>query len=229
MEKELFEIQGIPAVLYGQHSHKIYLFLHGKCGYKEEAEAFAEIACAAQYQVLSIDLPGHGKRKEPLATCNPWIVIPELKTVMSYMEARWNKISIRANSIGAYFALLAFENVQKALLVSPIVDMERLILDLMTWAGVQEWELKEKGEIPTEFGETLSWRYLTYVREHDIHHWSCPICLLYGDKDSMTSKDTIHTFVQKYGADLTVVREGEHWFHTSCQLAALAYWERENI
>ena len=223
------EIQGIPAVLYGQHSDKIYLFLHGKCGYKEEAEAFAKMACAAQYQVLSIDLPGHGARKETQDACNPWTVVPELKMVMSYLTSRWEGISIRANSIGAYFAMLAFENIQKALFVSPIVDMEKLILDMMSWAGVQECTLKEKGEIPTKFGETLSWRYLTYVREHAIHNWHCPVCILYGGKDHMTSRETVRAFARKYGAALTVMEQGEHWLHTSEQLAVLTSWEGENV
>ena len=37
------------------------------------------------------------------------------------------------------------------------IDMERLIADMMIWANVTEDELKEKKEIQTTFGETLSW------------------------------------------------------------------------
>ena len=43
--------------------------------------------------------------------------------------------------------------------------MEQLICNMMQWADVSEAELAEKLEIPTTFGETLSWKYLCYVRE----------------------------------------------------------------
>ena len=46
--------------------------------------------------------------------------------------------------------------------------MERLIADMMIWANVTEDELKEKKEIQTTFGETLSWDYLCYARENPI-------------------------------------------------------------
>ncbi len=55
-------------------------------------------------------------------------------------------------------------DIEKALFISPVLDMERLILDMMSWANVSEKELSEKREIPTDFGETLSWKYLCFVR-----------------------------------------------------------------
>ena len=36
--------EGIPAVLWGGPSDKIYIYVHGKQGYKEYAEAFAKVA-----------------------------------------------------------------------------------------------------------------------------------------------------------------------------------------
>lgn len=94
------------------------------------------------------------------------------------VKAALETVSLRANSIGAYFAMLALDTPRRALLVSPIVDMERLILTMMGWAGVSEEQLKEQGEIATSFGQTLSWTYLCWVREHPVHHWDCPICIL---------------------------------------------------
>mgnify|MGYP000420930566 CR=1 FL=1 len=60
------------------------------------------------------------------------------------------------------------EAAQDEYLISPVVDMERLIGNMMQWAGVTEQELAEKQEIPTQFGETLSMQYLRYVREHPV-------------------------------------------------------------
>ena len=82
-----------------------------------------------------------------------------------------------ANSIGAFFALSALDDtlVDRAYLISPVVDMENLICKMMQWSNVTEQELAEKREIATKFGETLSWAYLCYVREHPII-WNVPTC-----------------------------------------------------
>ena len=46
---------------------------------------------------------------------------------------------------------------------------DRLIVDMMSWANVSEKELSERKEIPTDFGETLSWEYLCFVRANPIN------------------------------------------------------------
>ena len=116
----------------------------------------------------------------------------------------------------------------KALFISPIVNMEKLITDMMMWSNVTEDELESKKEIPTEFGETLSWEYLCYVRKHPIK-WNIPTCILYGGKDHLTSRETISEFAEKQGADLTVMEDGEHWFHTNAQMQFLDDWLRRSI
>ena len=49
-------------------------------------------------------------------------------------------------------------------MLSPVVDMEDLITNMMQWANVSEAQLKEAGEFSTDFDETLSWQYLCWVR-----------------------------------------------------------------
>ena len=123
---------------------------------------------------------------------------------------------------------LAEKNISRALFISPIVNMEKLIADMMLWANVTEDELQRKGEIPTAFGETLSWAYLCYVRRHPIQ-WSVPTGILYGGKDHLTSRETIAGFAQKQGAALTVMEDGEHWFHTDAQMRFLDDWIRRAV
>ena len=67
--------------------------------------------------------------------------------------------------------------------------MEQLICKYDAMADVSEAELAEKLEIPTTFGETLSWKYLCYVREHPVS-WKIPTRILYGEKDALTSMET---------------------------------------
>ena len=138
----------------------------------------------------------------------------------------WKKTSLYANSIGAYFSLLAFQNVklEKSLFVSPILDMGKLIRDMMGWAGVTQEQLKEAGEIPTAFGETLSWTYLTYATENRITKWDSSTAILYARQDHLTARQTIDNFAQRFGCMVTVMENGEHWFRTEEQLAVLDAW-----
>ena len=232
MKTEYKEIAGVPAIIIGERSKKVYLFVHGKMGNKEEALRFSEIACPAGFQVVGIDLPEHGSRKDSEEKLLPWVVIPELRRVYLCLKGDWRETRIRANSIGAWFSMLAAQveqvQVNKALLVSPIVNMEDLITSMMKWAGVSEDELKRRGEIPTAFGETLSWEYLCWVHSHPLV-WNVPTEILYAANDSMTPRSVINSFVAGSHASLTVMEEGEHWFHTEEQLHFLGNWEKDKL
>ena len=170
MEKIKLEVAGIPAVLYGKRSRRVYLYVHGKNGSAAEAARFARTACPSGWQVLAVDLPEHGARKDSPEKLVPWVVTRELQAVYARMQPVWKHIRVYGVSIGAWFAMQALQTQQpeKALLVSPIVDMEKLILDLMQQSGVTEEQLRTAGEIPTAMGETLSWPYLCWVRKHPL-------------------------------------------------------------
>lgn len=225
MKMGQFKINTIPAVLYGETAERGYLFLHGQMGYKEEAEAFARVACPKGFQVLAIDLPGHGARQGKGEELVPWTAAADIRAALDWAVDHWKTVSLRANSIGAYFAMLAFSTPARALLVSPVLNMEKLILDMMGWAGVTEEQMRAQGEITTSFGQTLSWEYLCWVREHPPLDWTYPIRILYGSEDHLTPRRTAEEYARQHNAGLTVVEGGEHWFHTSGQLAALRKWE----
>ena len=112
--------------------------------------------------------------------------------------------------------------------MSPIVDMERLICGRICAAGITEQILRERGMYPAREGDMLSWDYLCWVRAHPAKDWHCPQYILYGENDSMTDLATIRTFTAKSGAELIIVPQGEHWFHTPEQLAVMADWERKH-
>lgn len=225
-----FKIGDTPVILFGEPAENLYLFLHGEGGNKEECENFANIVCQAGWQVLGIDLPGHGKRSDK-ENFVPWKIVPELHQVYGSVKHRYKQIALHATSIGAWFGMLAFSNepLVQALLVSPILDMERLIENMMQWAGVTKERLQKDKVILTNFGKTLSWQYLTWVQKHPITDWSVTTKILYAGHDNLTERSVINNFIARFGSELTVMENGEHWFHTPEQLAVQEKWMRDSL
>ncbi|MDD6678418.1 MAG: alpha/beta hydrolase [Firmicutes bacterium] len=221
-----FVINGVPALLYGQDCGRVFLHVHGQFGCKEEASRLVEIICPRGYQVLSVDLPGHGERISRPDCFVPWEAVPELRKLFAYARKRWSRISLYAVSIGAYFSLLAFRNVriEKSMFVSPILDMDKLIRDRMQLENITREQLREAGEIPISSGEPLSWKYLQYAEENRITEWSSPTAILYAGGDTLTDRQTVNRFMEKFPCSLTVMEDGEHWFHTPEQLGVLENW-----
>jgi alpha-beta hydrolase superfamily lysophospholipase len=123
---------------------------------------FANAATNRGWQVLSVDLPKHGERALEKRSFVPWEVIPDLHYIMDFAKCNWGKISLCANSIGAWFSLLGFSNeqIENCFFISPVLDMQRLITNMMSWANVSEKQLQQEKIIPTSFGNDLSWKYL---------------------------------------------------------------------
>ena len=193
--------------------NKAVIYIHGKGGNASEAEHYKPLF--PDCEVIGFDYKSE----------NPWEAKGEFTDFFDKLNREYDRISVIANSIGAFFLMSAALNVkiEKAFFISPVVDMEKLILNMMKWADVTEEDLQEKKEIGTQFGETLSWEYLCYVRNNPLE-WNCPTHILYGENDSMTSYETVCSFAEKAGATLDVMQGGEHWFHTQEQMMYLDSW-----
>ena len=191
----------------------LVLYIHGKGGNAAESE---------HYRAL---FPGDDVLGLDYRTITPWETGAEIRREVLNHKAKYKSITLIANSIGAYFCMNTGIDalVRRAYFISPIVDMEKLIRNMMHWANVTEEELRENGVIVTFFGEELSWEYLCYVREHPVA-WFVPTEILYGSADDLTDRETIENFVRGHRAHLTVMENGEHWFHTTEQMYALDEW-----
>ena len=130
------------------------LYVHGKGGSAAECEHYRPLfpGCA----VFGLDYK----------TFTPWEAGPEIRNAAEKLKSEYDHIRLIANSIGAFFSMSAEIDriIDQAYFISPIVDMEKLICEMMRWANVTETELKAKGVIRTGFGEDLSWDDLCYVR-----------------------------------------------------------------
>ena len=185
---------------------KAVIYIHGQGGKALDSEYFKPLF--SEYDVLGFDY-----RSE-----NPWDAEPEFKEYFDSLSKQYVSITVLASSLGAYYLLISgvCNLIEKAFFVSPIVNMEMLIKDMMHRSEVSEDELKEKETISTSSGETLSWKYLEWVRSHPII-WNVPTHILYGEYDHFQSLRTIEVFAETVHADLTIMPGGEHWFHTDEQ------------
>ena len=192
---------------------KAVLYIHGRGGSAAEAE---------HYKALFPDCFVTGLDYQ---SATPWDAGKEIKEAVMKLKKQYGGITLIANSIGAFFALHSGAGLltDKAFFISPVIDMEKLISGMMLQVGVTEDELKEKGTVITKSGETLSWDYLTYVRENPVN-WSGPAEILYGSGDNLTDIETVKAFAKRINAKLTVMEGGEHWFHTQEQMAFLDKW-----
>lgn len=196
---------------------RLIIYVHGKGGNAEEAEHYKPLF--AGDTVVGFDYESQ----------TPWDAKEEFSAFFDSACVGYDSVILIANSIGAFFSMhsLAEKRIERALFISPVVDMVNLIGNMMRWANVTESELCTRGEIPTDFGETLSWEYLCYVKNNPIE-WKIPTHILYGEKDNLTSEKTMRSFAARINAPLTVMKNGEHWFHTPEQMSFLDNWVTDN-
>ena len=192
---------------------QLIVYVHGQGGNANEADHYRPL-------FVGCEVVGFDYRAQ-----TPWEAREEFPHFFEPLRAECDSLVLIANSIGAFFGMTALsaKQVDRALFISPIVDMETLIAGMMARANVTEEELRTRGEIKTASGETLSWNWLCDVRGHPIR-WTVPTRILYGERDFLMPLETMSRFASKIGAPLTVMPGGEHWFHTTEQMAFLDAW-----
>jgi predicted alpha/beta hydrolase family esterase len=198
---------------------KAVIYVHGRNGSADEADHYRRFFDET-YDVIGFDYISE----------IPWEAKEEFCDYFNTIGKNYKNVLLIANSIGAYSSLISLseKHIEKALFISPIVDMEKLILDMMKLADVTEAKLKKEQVITLPFSRILSWKYFSYAKDNRIT-WNVPTSILYGEKDHITSLDTITSFANKINARLTVMPDGEHWFHTREQMEFLDNWIIENI
>ncbi len=196
---------------------KVILYIHGKGGSPAESEHYGRL-------FPNCDLVGVDYKAE-----TPWEAKEEFPALFDRLSSGYDNVQLIANSIGAYFSMisLAEKPIKRAWLISPMVNLEGLILGMMKGLKVSEKELEERGEIENPVGEPLSWRYLTFVRnarQTVMQNWKIPTKILYGSTDFLVPRERITAFAKEINAPLTVMDGGEHWFHTPDQMKFLDDW-----
>lgn len=233
MLKKNIAIKGITAILWGEDGNELFIAVHGNMSSKADVpiNILAEEVVPLGYQVLSFDLPEHGDRKDKPMLCKVENCVSYLKKVFTFASTRSNSISLWANSMGAYFSLLAYKDqkLKQSFFLSPVVDMNRIIQNMMKWFDVTEEQLHRKKEISTPIGHTLYWDYYKYIIENPIIKWNSPTSILYGKKDELCEYDVLSSFIKKFNCNLAVSDDSKHYFYTEEDLAIYRKWLQKLI
>ena len=130
---------------------KAVIYIHGKGGSIDEANHYKKIL-NDDYEVIGFNY------KSEL----PWQAKAEFQKNFDFIIPKYDEILLIENSIGAYFSMLSLSEkpIKRAIFISPVVNMENVILNRIKLANVSEEELKAKKVINAFFGEPLSWEYL---------------------------------------------------------------------
>ncbi len=233
MIKRYFDIENIPAILWGESSDKVFVAVHGNMSNKEDdvISIFAKYAISLGYQVISFDLPEHGKRLNDGVLCKVQYCVNELRIVMDYVKNNWKYISLFACSMGAYFSLLTYKDefISQAVFLSPVVDMKRIIDNMMRWFDISEDEFESKQIVNTPIGQNLYWDYYCYVKENPIEKWNINTSILYGLDDDLCEKDIVFNFTKRFNCKLTVMDNGKHYFHKAEELKFFEKWVERTV
>jgi len=224
-------IENIPAIVWGDRSENAFIAVHGDMSHKADdvIALFAQEAVSKGYQVISFDLPEHGDRKLESTPCKVQNCVNDLQTNIRYARSIFKNISLFACSIGAYFSLLTYEELKQALFLSPVVDMELIINNMMQGFGIGEERLNIEKEIKTPIGKTLYWDYYCYVKEHPINSWPTPTSILCGSEDKINETRVVSAFAKRFGCDIDVLQNADHYFHTNEQMSYFAQWLETHI
>lgn len=133
---------------------ELIIYVHGKGGSVEETD---------HYKMLfpNSDVIGFDYKSQ-----TPWEAKKEFCAFFAKYRKMYKNLTLVANSIGAFFSLSSLDEtlVDRAYFISSIVDMERVICNMMLLSNVTEEELSKKGKIPTDFEETLSWELCIIIQ-----------------------------------------------------------------
>ena len=98
---------------------ELILYIHGKGGCAGESEHYKPLF--PECEVIGLDYQNS----------TPWESGEEIREAVTKLRAEYDSVTLIGNSIGAFFGMNAGidEMIHRAYFISPVVDMEKLILN----------------------------------------------------------------------------------------------------
>ena len=163
------------------------IYIHGKYGTAEEAEYYKKF-------FNETDIIGFKYTSE-----YPWNFQKEFSKFFDDISEKYKKISIIANSIGAYFTMISLFNkhIEKAFFISPIVDMEKLIINMMILQNITEEELYKKKEINKELKQLVYRILLNDKNNEEVENIFIDYIVYYSDNKEDPVLNIINSYWEK--------------------------------
>ena len=144
-EPEELVLDGIPALRWGRPGGRAVIGVHGRFSNKRDPvmAQCGDVIASRGDQLITFDLPTHGNRQDDKAF-NPMEASPEVRTFARLARSQSTEVSLLANSIGAYFSLCDTPagTFERAWLISPLLDLEYYIRDMMAEYSVTDEQLE---------------------------------------------------------------------------------------
>ena len=206
---EMIEESKIP-----QHNSSI-VYIHGLYGNHRESDFYSFFS--KKHDVIGLDYQDG----------NPWEVKEKIIKEFSEIYSKYKTVYVIANSIGAFYTYMYLSDfrIAKAFFISPLVNMRQVIEKTAKSHKITIEQLKEERIITLEDGQVLSYDFYESLSSKD--NWSAKTHILYGEKDKLVDKESIYKFVVNHNASLTIMKNGEHYFHTPGQLKYIRKWINE--
>lgn len=225
---EEFTLNGIPALRWGEPGGRAVVGVHGKFANKFDPimALCGEVIASQGDQLITFDLPTHGDRNDD-KKFNAMAASPEVLAFTQLARSQSTEVSLLANSIGAYFSLCDTPagTFKHAWLVSPLIDLEYYIRDVMAEYLVTEEQLAAETVIDTPRA-VLEWSYLRFVQEHP-PRLDIPCWIIRGDQDEMVPLNAISRFLKTPGCELVQIEGGRHFLGQLPYLNTVITWFKE--
>ena len=144
-EPEELLLDGIPALRWGEPGGRAVIGVHGQFSNKHDPvmARCGDVIASWGDQLITFDLPAHGDRQDDKAF-TPMDASPEVRAFARLARSQSTEVSLLANSIGAYFSLCDTPagTFERAWLISPLLDLEYYIRDMMAEYSVTDEQLE---------------------------------------------------------------------------------------
>lgn len=193
------------------------VYIHGLFGNAKEAEFYSFLS--NKYDVIGLDYKDG----------NPWEVKNQVISEFTKISARYKKIYVIANSMGVFYAYryLSSFKIEKAFFISPFVNMKTYIEFQMHKHSISRKQFEESKIIELPDKQVISYDFYQSLLIKD--NWKTKTYILYGEKDKVVDKDNVFNFASNHDVCLTIMKNGEHYFHTSSQLKFVKRWMSEYL
>ena len=214
---ELCKIDGLIEESKKPQHVSCIIYIHGLYGSSGEADFYS--FCSNKYDVIGLDYKDG----------NPWEVKDQIAQEFAEISKKYKNVYVIANSIGAFYTFMYLSDfsIKKAFFISPLVNMKEVIEGMMEQYKISLETLKNKKIINLNNGQALSYDFYQSLENKDM--WNVKTHILYGEKDKLVNQKSIFNFVSNHNCSLTIMKNGEHYFHTPGQLKFIKKWINEYL